>query len=118
MRAAGGVRGLAVVLGSGFFFVHQPPRVPKLEGASCRNAYLKLYGRRSIDVRILFGYKDARPARFVGDRYERALFVADLLKPCAPGQIACGFDALAHEMPTSLRAKSRAPTACPHGPCA
>lgn len=41
---------------------------------------------------IAFGYKDARPARFVGDRYERMSLVETLLKPCASQETqVCGF---------------------------
>ena len=38
------------------------------------------YQKDQIDVRVVFGYKDSRPARFVGDRYERAYFVQEILK--------------------------------------
>jgi hypothetical protein len=50
-----------------------PPPAPPLQNAdpACRAAYLDLYSRDVIDFRMVFGYKDARPARFVGDRYER-----------------------------------------------
>lgn len=41
---------------------------------------------------IAFGYKDARPARFVGDRYERLSLIEKLLKKCpTPTEKACGF---------------------------
>ena len=46
-----------------------------------------------IDIRIAFGYKDARPARFVGDRYERVAFIQELTEPCAGFEtLACGFE--------------------------
>jgi hypothetical protein len=38
---------------------------------ACREAYLSLYKNDSVDIRLVFGYKDARPARLVADRYER-----------------------------------------------
>jgi hypothetical protein len=44
-----------------------------------------------LDVRIFFGYKDARPARFVGDRYEQALFLQRLTAPCSDDRFDCGF---------------------------
>src|SRR4051794_273146 len=49
------------------------PKIP-LVGAEprCRAAYLNLFHGDQLDVRLVFGYKDARPARLVGDRYERA----------------------------------------------
>ncbi|MBS1958761.1 MAG: hypothetical protein JST80_04740 [Bdellovibrionales bacterium] len=37
------------------------------------------YKPRTIRILAAFGYKDARPARFVGDRYEQAIFVQRLL---------------------------------------
>ncbi len=33
-----------------------------------------------LKVAVIFGYKDTRPARFVGDRYERALLIERVLK--------------------------------------
>lgn len=48
---------------------------------------------QDVGVRISFGYKDARPARFVGDRYERLYLLQRLLKPCESGEdLACGFE--------------------------
>ena len=58
---------------------------------NCKTAYLELYKNRTVDFKIIFGYKDARPARFVADRYERMLFVQRILKPCDRSQYACGF---------------------------
>ncbi|MEO0337466.1 MAG: hypothetical protein AAF202_13815, partial [Pseudomonadota bacterium] len=44
------------------------------------------------DIRILFGYKDARPCRFVGDRHERLAIVQHLLEPCKDiDRQTCGF---------------------------
>lgn len=46
----------------------------------------------SVDIRIVFGYKDTRPTRFVGDRYERLYIVQDLVRPCTqPKNMICGF---------------------------
>jgi len=50
---------------------------------------------QSHDLRIAFGYKDARPARFVGDRYERVYLLEQLIKPCGAksiDQYVCGFE--------------------------
>jgi hypothetical protein len=45
-----------------------------------------------IPIHVAFGYKDARPARFVGDRYERIYFIEQLLNPCHKlKDQACGF---------------------------
>jgi hypothetical protein len=44
------------------------------------------------ELHIAWGYKDARPARFVADTYERQSFVQRLLAPCVTaGTLACGF---------------------------
>lgn len=69
---------------------------------------------KKIDIRVAFGYKDARPARFVGDRYERIYFLEQLLKPCTtPHHHACGFqrspddgDLLLKEIKHSLLSKT------------
>lgn len=46
-----------------------------------------------LDVRIAFGYKDSRPARFVGDRYERLYLIQKLIRPCDEkvDKFICGF---------------------------
>lgn len=45
------------------------------------------------DLRVVFGYKDARPGRFVGDRHERLAFVQELLDKCnnEDNMGPCGF---------------------------
>jgi hypothetical protein len=58
---------------------------------TCQAAYKNLYGNGSLKIRMVFGYKDTRPARFVGDRHERLAFVQRILKPCGPNEQACGF---------------------------
>jgi hypothetical protein len=45
----------------------------------CQETYSKFYQKDTLDFRIVFGYKDARPARYVGDRYEAAYFIQKLL---------------------------------------
>lgn len=60
-------------------------------GSACLEAYADLLGGENLKIRVVFGYKDARPARFVGDRHERLAFVTQLLKACEPGEGACGF---------------------------
>jgi len=37
---------------------------------------------REINIHIAFGYKDARPARFVGDLFEKSYLVELLTRPC------------------------------------
>lgn len=44
-------------------------------------------------VRVAFGYKDARPARFVGDRYERLFLIQSLMASCgSKSDLACEFE--------------------------
>ncbi len=57
----------------------------------CFQTYLAFYSKDEIEIRILFGYKDARPSRFVGDRYEKFAFLRYLLLPCSRHFYACGF---------------------------
>jgi hypothetical protein len=44
-----------------------------------------------LDLRIAFGYKDARPARFVGDRNERLVLIERFTAECGSADQACGF---------------------------
>ena len=58
----------------------------------CKEAYDRLFSKPKVDVRVVFGYKDARPARFVGDRHERLAFVQKITAKCqGPNDNACGF---------------------------
>lgn len=59
--------------------------------ASCQQLTTALDKKSAIDVRVVFGYKDARPARFVGDRHERVAFIEKLTSPCKGTDLACGF---------------------------
>jgi hypothetical protein len=67
--------------------------LPKFENESCRQTYFRFFREPSVEMRVVFGYKDARPARFVADRYERLLFVQRILAPCPTSRLerACGF---------------------------
>ncbi len=48
--------------------------------------------RRVLSFRVAFGYKDARPARFVSDLYEKVQLIQRLSQPCREkGQYSCGF---------------------------
>jgi hypothetical protein len=69
------------------------PRVPEI-AEECRSRYERIYAFDEPRFTMAFGYKDARPARFVGDRYERALMAERLLAECPEGapQGACGFE--------------------------
>jgi hypothetical protein len=48
--------------------------------SACQKTYSQFFEKDLLDFRVVFGYKDARPTRFVGDRYERAYFIEKLLK--------------------------------------
>lgn len=61
------------------------------QDAACQKAYRTLYGKDSVAFKVFFGYKDARPARFVGDRHERIAFVQRIVADCTEGRFACGF---------------------------
>ncbi|MBC7396321.1 MAG: hypothetical protein H7333_02665 [Bdellovibrionales bacterium] len=54
------------------------PRLVPAKDPQCESAYRSFYLKDEIEIRIIFGYKDSRPARFVGDRYERAHFIRRL----------------------------------------
>jgi hypothetical protein len=88
---------LAVVAlaGGGYYWksrVAEPEmKPPVFESEGCRKRYLSFYAKPTVDVKVVFGYKDARPARFVADRYERAIFVQRLLRGCRGADLACGF---------------------------
>lgn len=58
---------------------------------NCTRAYSALTKDGVLYITVAFGYKDSRPLRFVGDRYERAAFVDHLLRPCGVGDVICGF---------------------------
>lgn len=46
-----------------------------------------------MQIRVAFGYKDARPARFVADRYERLFLIQSLIKTCDDkNDFACEFE--------------------------
>jgi hypothetical protein len=67
------------------------PKPFAFEDETCRRTYTAFYSSPKIDVKVVFGYKDARPARFVADRYERAIFVQRLTQKCRDSSLACGF---------------------------
>ena len=66
-------------------------KIPTFNTPQCKQTYLNFYKNDSIDIRVLFGYKDARPARFVADRYEKMNFIQRLQKPCENHEVLCGF---------------------------
>ena len=67
------------------------PRPEAPSTATCSQAYRRFYDKAIVEWRVVFGYKDARPNRFVGDRYERNTLIAYLLAPCPPDFFACSF---------------------------
>lgn len=58
---------------------------------SCSKAYAALSKDGAISIAVAFGYKDSRPTRFVGDRYERAVFVDLITRPCPGWEVVCEF---------------------------
>lgn len=90
------VLGLATLIGcvlaASFFYWQQKNQVSFHLDPACRARYKKLYAEEELKVTVVFGYKDARPQRFVGDRYERAALVLRALTACtAPQGGFCGF---------------------------
>jgi hypothetical protein len=61
------------------------------EVRSCSTLQKALYSKPTLEIRMVFGYKDARPARFVGDRHERLAFIEHITAPCGADEQACGF---------------------------
>jgi hypothetical protein len=94
---AGWLIAVCLLAGSAGFFLrartHRPalPPAPKFATAECRAGYDRLYGGPALEFRIVFGYKDARPARFVADRYERMMLVERLVADCKGTDTVCGF---------------------------
>jgi hypothetical protein len=75
-------------------FLNVHPRTPaSLEKAPMCPAMKKaLYSKGTLKIRMIFGYKDARPARFVGDRHERLAFIEKITSVCDPhSKEQCGF---------------------------
>jgi len=62
------------------------------ESPTCKAMKTALVSRPTLEIRMVFGYKDARPARFVGDRHERLAFIEHITAPCEGDQMACGFE--------------------------
>lgn len=58
---------------------HPVSVLPAKPTSACEKDYSEFYKNDVLDFRIVFGYKDARPARYVGDRYERAYLIQKLL---------------------------------------
>jgi hypothetical protein len=65
---------------------------PTTNPALCPQNYLTMIVDKELSVVVAFGYKDARPFRFVADRYEKMFFADRLTSLCEEGQFACGFE--------------------------
>jgi hypothetical protein len=77
-----------------------PPRLRKKTPTLIRTGNIGEFPLQTLagvlDIRVAFGYKDARPARLVADRYERLYLLEKLLSPCSfsknsTANYACGF---------------------------
>ncbi len=91
-RRAGLVGAALCLIGVVAFWMRAPEPVPvSFPNDECRAAYTRFYQNPEIDLRVVFGYKDARPARFVADRYESLNLIQRLLSACRPEDAACGF---------------------------
>ncbi len=55
------------------------PRAPHFATPQCQAAFERFYREPVSRWVLVFGYKDARPARYVADRYERAMAVQRLM---------------------------------------
>jgi hypothetical protein len=75
--------GIFFLIAIGFLFSHftqsRSASTVQFSDSSCKDTYAKFFEKDQLDFRIVFGYKDARPARLVGDRYERAYVIQKLL---------------------------------------
>ncbi len=72
-----------ILIVAGAFYLYNPPGPafrPVISDPNCLAAYLRLYEGPVLRIDIVFGYKDARPARFVGDRYERNYFITQVMR--------------------------------------
>ncbi len=82
---------LAALSGIGFLYCRRAAIKAKPVPMECRKSYERFFAKNKIDIRIVFGYKDARPARFVGDRYERIALIEALQKHCTAERFDCDF---------------------------
>gem|GEM_PF-1095602 len=58
----------------------------------CETLYTSLNADKTLNILVAYGYKDARPHRFVGDRHERLVLVQKILSPCDESEeFLCGF---------------------------
>ena len=75
--------------------IHVVPYVLRESSSSEKNcashpAYSGLHN--TLQIAVVFGYKDTRPSRFVADLFEKISLVNQLKKPCKNlEQKACGF---------------------------
>jgi hypothetical protein len=70
------------------FYLSKTLEAPKND---CARKLEPLSKKKSLDVRIVFGYKDTRPSRFVADLFEKAALVQQLINPCSPTNfLTCG----------------------------
>ena len=82
-----------------FFDFGRKQFLPQLDDAmgaaknsKCSDAYKGAFAKGSLDVSIVFGYKDTRPSRFVADLFERSALVHQLTSPCPSTHFfACAF---------------------------
>jgi len=50
------------------------------QASPCAGRYSPLHHGSEAEIRVVFGYKDSRPLRYVGDRYERIAYAQELIR--------------------------------------
>lgn len=63
-----------------FVFLLSIPAIGNISGKSCEQTINTIKLKKELKISLIIGYKDARPARFVGDRYEKNVVVYKLEK--------------------------------------
>lgn len=91
LKTAATLAAIAIALSLGHVATATATATAITNTKSCETLQDALFAKDSLEVRVIFGYKDARPARYVGDRHEKAAFVERLTGPCRTESQACEF---------------------------
>ena len=75
-----------------FFLFHSHYVLANITGNTCENITQHLNKKDKIKITYIVGYKDARPARFVGDRYEKNVIVHKITEACQEDEFLCEFE--------------------------
>lgn len=90
---------ISILLGCATVFYFLYKRVSQIAPPSCWSFQIdpqfdpqsQTIRKSNLDIRVFFGYKDTRPARFVADRYEAQLFAQAIQSACQGQRRDCGF---------------------------